>query len=159
MALALVLVVLAVSAACGDDPVTDPRRATSCAGLVEAGRATAEAVLDVLGERTVADLEAVDDARLFAEIEHDHTVYGEECWTGAGRVMRDGMAYDAHTSRADGAIDMLIENATIIDPVLGVIKADIGVRDGKIAGVGKAGNPNIQDGIDENLVCGPNTTY
>ena len=51
-------------------PVTDPRRVTSCAGLVEAGRATAEAVLDVLGDRTVADLEAVDDERPFAEIEH-----------------------------------------------------------------------------------------
>ena len=108
---------------------------------------------------TAGDKIRLGDTSLFAEIEHDHTVYGEECWTGAGRVMRDGMAYDAHTSRADGAIDMLIENATIIDPVLGVIKADIGVRDGKIAGVGKAGNPNIQDGIDENLVCGPNTTY
>ena len=83
---------------------------------------------------TVGDKIRLGDTSLFAEIEHDHTVYGEECWTGAGRVMRDGMAYDAHTSRADGAIDMLIENATIIDPVLGVIKADIGVRDGKIAG-------------------------
>ena len=108
---------------------------------------------------TAGDKIRLGDTSLFAEIEHDHTVYGEECWTGAGRVMRDGMAYDAHTSRADGAIDMLIENATIIDPVLGIIKADIGVRDGKIAGVGKAGNPNIQDGVDENLVCGPNTTY
>ena len=57
---AVVLVVLAVSTACGDDPVTDPRRATSCAGLVEVGRATAEAVLDILGDSTVADLEAVD---------------------------------------------------------------------------------------------------
>lgn len=70
MAPALVLVVLAVSTACGDDPVTDPRRATSCAGLVEAGRASAEAVLDILGDSTVADLEAVDDERPFAEIEH-----------------------------------------------------------------------------------------
>ncbi len=108
---------------------------------------------------TKGDKIRLGDTSLFAEVEHDHTVYGEECWTGAGRVMRDGMAYDAHTSRADGAIDMLIENATIIDPVLGIIKADIGVRDGKIAGVGKAGNPNIQDGVDGNLVCGPNTTY
>jgi len=67
---AVVLVVLAVSTACGDDPVTDPRRATSCAELVEAGRATAEVVLDVLGDRSVADLEAIDDERPFAEIEH-----------------------------------------------------------------------------------------
>tara|TARA_B100000315_G_scaffold34851_1_gene29558 strand:+ start:294 stop:2003 length:1710 start_codon:yes stop_codon:yes gene_type:complete len=108
---------------------------------------------------TKGDKIRLGDTSLFAEIERDHTVYGEECWTGAGRVMRDGMAYDAHTSRADGAIDMLVENATIIDPVLGIIKADIGIRDGKIAGVGKAGNPNIQDGVDDNLVCGPNTTY
>ena len=70
LALALVVVVLAVSMACGDDPVTDPRRATSCAGLVEAGRATAEAVLDVLGDRSVADLEASDDERPFADVEH-----------------------------------------------------------------------------------------
>ena len=70
MAPALVLVVLAASAACGDNPVTDPRRATSCARLVEVGRATAEAVLDILGDSTVADLEAVDDERPFAEIEH-----------------------------------------------------------------------------------------
>ena len=70
MALALILVLLAVAAACGDDAVTDPRRTTSCGGLVEAGRATAEAVLDVLGDRTVADLEAVGDGRPFTEIEH-----------------------------------------------------------------------------------------
>jgi len=70
LTLALVVVVLAVSMACGDDPVTDPRRATSCAELVEAGRATAEAVLDALGDRTVADLEAADDARPFADVEH-----------------------------------------------------------------------------------------
>ena len=70
LALALVVVVLVVSMACGDDPVTDPRRATSCAELVEAGRATAEAVLDVLGDRTVADLEASDDERPFADVEH-----------------------------------------------------------------------------------------
>jgi urease subunit alpha len=108
---------------------------------------------------TKGDKVRLGDTELLAEIEHDHTVYGEECWTGAGRVMRDGMAYDAHTSRADGALDMLVENATIIDPVLGIIKADIGVRDGKIAGIGKAGNPNIQDGVSENMVCGPNTTY
>ena len=89
LALALVLVVLAVAAACGDDPVTDPRRATSCAGLVEAGRATAEAVLDVLGERTVADLEAVDDARLFAEIEH---ILRVEAFTARANALGGGAA-------------------------------------------------------------------
>ena len=108
---------------------------------------------------TKGDKVRLGDSSLYAEIEHDHTSYGDECWVGAGRTMRDGMAYDAHTSRADGALDMLMENATIIDPVLGIIKADIGIRDGKIAGIGKAGNPNIQDGVDPNMVCGPNTTY
>ena len=108
---------------------------------------------------TTGDKVRLGDTSLYAEIEKDHTVYGEECWTGAGRVQRDGMAYDAHTSRADGAIDMLVENATIIDPVQGIIKADIGILDGKIAGIGKAGNPNVQDGVDGTLVCGPNTTY
>ena len=108
---------------------------------------------------TAGDRVRLGNTSLFAEVENDHTVYGEECWTGAGRVMRDGMAYDAHTSRSDGAIDMLVENATIIDPILGIIKADIGIRDGKIAGVGKAGNPNVQDGVSKNLICGPNTTY
>ena len=108
---------------------------------------------------TKGDKIRLGDTSLIGEIEHDHTAYGDECWTGAGRVMRDGMSYDAHTSAADGAIDMLVENATVIDPVLGLVKADIGVKDGKIAGVGKAGNPNTQDGVDSNLVCGPNTTY
>ena len=108
---------------------------------------------------TTGDKVRLGDTSLYAEVERDHTSYGDECWVGAGRVMRDGMAYDAHTSRADGAIDMLIENATIIDPVLGIVKADIGVRDGKIAGVGKAGNPRVQNGVDKALVCGPNTTY
>ena len=108
---------------------------------------------------TKGDKIRLGDTALIGEIEHDHTSYGDECWTGAGRVMRDGMSYDAHTSAADGAIDMLVENATVIDPVLGLVKADIGIKDGKIAGVGKAGNPNTQDGVDPNLVCGPNTTY
>ena len=108
---------------------------------------------------TKGDKIRLGDTSLIGEIEHDHTSYGDECWTGAGRVMRDGMSYDAHTSAADGAIDMLVENATVIDPVLGLVKADIGIKDGKIAGVGKAGNPNTQEGVDPNLVCGPNTTY
>jgi len=68
--LAVLMALLAtVSAACGDEPVSDPRRATTCAGLVEAGRATAEAVLDVLGDRTLADLEAADPGRPFAEVD------------------------------------------------------------------------------------------
>ena len=68
--------------------------------------------------RPRATRSGLGDTSLIGEIEHDHTAYGDECWTGAGRVMRDGMSYDAHTSAADGAIDMLVENATVIDPVL-----------------------------------------
>ena len=62
---------------------------------------------------TKGDKVRLGDTSLLAEVEHDHTVYGEECWTGAGRVMRDGMAYDAHTSRADGAIDVPVCNAAL----------------------------------------------
>jgi urease subunit alpha len=108
---------------------------------------------------TTGDRVRLGDTALVAEIEHDHTVYGEECIVGAGRMMRDGMGVDAHASRADGALDMVVQSALVMDPVLGIVKADIGVRDGKIVGLGKAGNPHVQDGVDPNLVVGPNTTF
>jgi urease subunit alpha len=98
------------------------------------------------------------DTELMAEIEKDHTVYGDELTTGAGRAMRDGEGFRHDGTYASGALDMVVQNATIIDPVLGIIKADIGIRDGKIHGVGKAGNPDIMDGVDPELVTGPNTT-
>ena len=107
---------------------------------------------------TTGDLVRLGDTSLLAEVEYDHAVYGEECMTGAGKVMRDGMGFHSATTMATGGLDMVIHNATIIDPVLGIVKGDIGIRDGKIVGVGKAGNPAIQAGVHPNLRCGPSTT-
>jgi len=107
---------------------------------------------------TTGDLVRLGDTSLLAEIERDHAVYGDECTTGAGKVMRDGMGFDAHATAAGGAPDMLVHNATIIDPVLGVVKADIGIREGRVVAIGKAGNPSIQSGVHPALRCGPSTT-
>lgn len=107
---------------------------------------------------TTGDMVRLGDTSLLAEVEHDSAVYGDECLTGAGKVMRDGMGFHAPTTAASGGLDMVVQNATIIDPVLGIVKGDIGIKDGKIVGVGKAGNPAIQDGVQPELVCGPCTT-
>lgn len=107
---------------------------------------------------TKGDLVRLGDTDLLAEVEKDHTVYGDELTTGAGKAMRDGEGFSHDGTYASGALDMVVQNATIIDPVLGIIKADIGIRDGRIAGVGKAGNPDVMDGVDPTLVTGPNTT-
>ena len=107
---------------------------------------------------TTGDMVRLGDTSLLAEVEHDYAVYGEECMTGAGKVMRDGMGFHTYTTTASGGLDMLLHNATIIDPVLGIVKGDIGIRDGKIVGVGKGGNPAIQAGVDLHLSCGPCTT-
>ena len=98
------------------------------------------------------------DTDLLAEIEHDFTVYGDELTTGAGKSMRDGEGFQTTGTYASGALDMVVQNATVIDPVLGIVKGDIGIRDGRIVGVGKAGNPDIMDGVDPALRTGPNTT-
>ncbi len=107
---------------------------------------------------TTGDMVRLGDTSLLAEIEHDHTSYGDELTTGAGKMMRDGEGFCTTGTAANGALDMVIQNAIIIDPVLGIVKGDIGIRDGRIVGVGKAGNPDILDGVDPRLVTGPNTT-
>ena len=107
---------------------------------------------------TTGDLVRLGDTSLLAEIEHDFTVYGEELTTGAGKAMRDGEGLQTTGTAASGALDSVIHNATIIDAVLGIVKADIGIRDGRIAGIGKAGNPDIMAGVDPALRTGPNTT-
>lgn len=107
---------------------------------------------------TTGDMVRLGDTNLLAEIEHDHAHYGDELTTGAGKAMRDGEGFQTTGTYASGALDSVIQNATIIDPVLGIIKADIGIRDGRIAGIGKAGNPDIMDGVDPALRTGPNTT-
>ena len=86
-----------------------------------------------------------------------HLVAGDELTTGAGKSYRDGMGMDPGARHDGGALDLVIHNALVIDPVIGIVKADIGVRDGRIAGIGKAGNPRIMDGVHPALVCGPST--
>ncbi len=107
---------------------------------------------------TKGDLLRLGDTGLLAEIEHDFTVPGDELTTGAGKSMRDGEGFQTTGTYASGALDMVVHNATIIDAVLGIVKGDIGIRDGRIVGVGKAGNPDIMQGVDPNLRTGPNTT-
>ncbi len=102
---------------------------------------------------TVGDRVRLADTDLLVEVEEDRTLYGEEVKFGGGKVIRDGMG-QSQISRAEGAADTVITNALIIDH-WGIIKADIGIRDGRIAGIGKAGNPDIQPGVD--IVVGPGT--
>ena len=93
---------------------------------------------------------------IIIEIEKDHTVYGDECKFGGGKTIRDGMAQSATALRDTPVLDFLITNVIIIDHY-GIIKADIGIRDGKIVAIGKAGNPDTMDGVDPELVIGAST--
>ncbi|MEO0349979.1 MAG: urease subunit alpha [Cyanobacteria bacterium P01_A01_bin.15] len=102
---------------------------------------------------TVGDRVRLADTALVIEVEQDFTTYGDEVKFGGGKVIRDGMGQSPIT-RADGAVDMVITNALILD-WWGIIKADIGIKDGRIAKIGKAGNPYIQDNID--IIIGPAT--
>src|SRR5918996_1929782 len=102
---------------------------------------------------TVGDKVRLADTDLIIEVERDHTIYGEEVKFGGGKVIRDGMG-QSQATRADGAVDTVITNALILDH-WGIVKADIGLKDGRIAGIGKAGNPDIQPGVD--IVIGPGT--
>ncbi len=102
---------------------------------------------------TVGDKVRLADTELFIEVEEDRTIYGEEVKFGGGKVIRDGMGQSQRT-RAEGAVDTVITNALILDH-WGIVKADIGLRDGRIAAIGKAGNPDVQPGVD--IVIGPGT--
>jgi urease subunit alpha len=102
---------------------------------------------------TTGDKVRLADTELFIEVEADRTIYGEEVKFGGGKVIRDGMGQGQMT-RAQGAVDTVITNALIVDH-WGIIKADIGLKDGKIAGIGKAGNPDVQPGVD--IIIGPGT--
>ncbi len=107
---------------------------------------------------TTGDAVRLGDTALLAEIEHDYAFPGDECLHGGGKTLRDGIGLVSGLNSADGALDMLVSNAIVIDPVLGIVKGDIGIKEGRIAGVGKAGNPEIMDGVDKNLLCGASTT-
>ena len=102
---------------------------------------------------TVGDRVRLADTDLIIEVEHDHACYGEEVKFGGGKVIRDGMG-QSQASRADGAVDTVITNALIVDH-WGIVKADVGIRDGRIVGIGKAGNPDVQPGVD--IIIGPGT--
>ena len=107
---------------------------------------------------TVGDKIRLGNTNLYVEIERDlRGNYGDEVVYGGGKTLRDGMALANTFTSEQGALDLVITNVTIIDAVLGVIKADVGIKDGKIAGIGKAGNPNIMQGVSPNLVTGAAT--
>jgi urease subunit alpha len=107
---------------------------------------------------TTGDAVRLGDTNLVAEVEHDFGVPGEECLHGGGKTLRDGLGLTPGYNSAQGSLDMLLCNALVIDPVLGIVKGDIGIKDGKIVGIGKAGNPSTMDGVDANLIVGVATT-
>ena len=102
---------------------------------------------------TVGDRVRLADTELFIAVEEDRTAYGEEVKFGGGKVIRDGMGQSQRT-RAAGAVDTVITNALILDH-WGIVKTDIGLKDGRIAAIGKAGNPDVQPGVD--IIIGPGT--
>lgn len=102
---------------------------------------------------TTGDRVRLADTNLLVEVEHDYTIYGEEVRFGGGKTIRDGMG-QSQLSRAQGAVDTVITNALIIDH-WGIVKADVALRDGRIAAIGKAGNPDIQPGVT--IIIGPGT--
>ena len=123
--------------------------------------------VDLFGP-TVGDKIRLADTDIIIEIEKDLIKYGDEAVFGGGKSIRDGMAQASGTSR-DDSLDLVITNAIILDPILGIVKGDIGVKDGLVVGVGNAGNPNIMDDIDmvissnteviagEHTICTPGT--
>jgi urease subunit alpha len=105
---------------------------------------------------TTGDRIRLADTDIFVRIEHDLTVPGEEAKFGGGKVLRDGMGQSARATRADGTLDTLITNAVIVDH-WGIVKADIGIRDGRIAALGKAGNPDLMEGVSAGMTVGAGT--
>jgi len=104
---------------------------------------------------TTGDKVRLADTDLIVEVEKDLTVYGEECKFGGGKVLRDGMGQAAGIPQSV-ALDLLITNSLIIDST-GIYKADLGIKDGRIVGIGKSGNPHIMAGVNKNMICGVTT--
>jgi urease subunit alpha len=115
-------------------------------------RITRRAYADMFGP-TTGDRVRLADTDLIVEVEKDLTIYGEEVKFGGGKVIRDGMG-QSQASQAEGAVDTVITNALIIDH-WGIVKADVGITNGRIAKIGKAGNPDVQPGVD--IIVGPGT--
>lgn len=106
---------------------------------------------------TTGDRFRLGDTELICQIEQDLTSKGDELTVGTSKNIRDGMGMQSGLTNAQGVLDLVIINVIVMDPLLGVIKADIGVKDGRIAGVGKAGNPDIMDGVHKDLIVGTGT--
>ncbi|MBQ8502071.1 MAG: urease subunit alpha [Bacteroides sp.] len=106
---------------------------------------------------TVGDKIRLGDTDLYIEIEKDLRTYGDEVVYGGGKTVRDGMGLANTMTSSEGSLDLVITNVTIIDAKLGIVKADVGIKDGRIAGIGKAGNPNAMDGVHPDLVTGAST--
>lgn len=104
---------------------------------------------------TTGDKVRLGDTNLFAEIEKDYTVYGDESVFGGGKVIRDGMGQSTGNQAAD-SLDTVITNAVIID-YSGIFKADIGIKDGHIVALGKSGNPDVMDGVSSSMIIGVTT--
>lgn len=107
---------------------------------------------------TTGDGVRLADTSLVAVVEHDHAVYGDECLHGGGKTLRDGIGLAPGVTAAQGALDFLLCNVLVIDPVIGIVKGDLGIKDGRIVGLGKAGNPAIMDGVDPRLIVSAGTT-
>jgi urease subunit alpha len=105
---------------------------------------------------TKGDRVRLGDTELWIEIERDHAHYGDEITFGGGKVIRDGMGQHPTATREEGVLDTVITNVVIID-VTGIVKADVGLRDGRIAGIGKAGNPWLQEGVTPGMTVGAST--
>lgn len=105
---------------------------------------------------TTGDKVRLADTNLLIEIEKDYTVYGDELKFGGGKTIRDGMGQSVNTTSEDGDLDLVITNAVILD-YTGIVKADIGIKDGIIKAIGKAGNPEIMDGVTEGMTVGAST--
>lgn len=106
---------------------------------------------------TTGDRVRLGDTNLWAEVERDLLVHGDECVFGGGKTLRDGIGTHGGFTAKEGALDFVISNVLIIDSALGIVKADIGIKDNHIVGIGKAGNPEIMDGVDPRMIVGANT--
>mgnify|MGYP000916366136 FL=1 len=106
---------------------------------------------------TKGDKVRLADTDLFIQIEKDFTTYGDEAKFGGGKTLRDGMGQSATTKSSDGDLDLVITNAIIIDAVTGIVKADIGIKNGKIVAIGKAGNPDTMDNVTPGMTVGAST--
>lgn len=105
---------------------------------------------------TTGDKVRLADTDLIIEVEKDYTTYGDEAKFGGGKTLRDGMGQSVMTTSKDGDLDLVITNCLVVD-YTGIFKADIGIKDGKIAGIGKAGNPAVMDGVTPGMTVGAST--